>query len=305
VCGLFKQTLLKIRHNYELYLLLLPTIAYFAIFHYFPIYGVQIAFKNFIAVKGITGSPWAGFDHFSRFFASFQFWTVLRNTLGISLYELLVAFPAPILLALLLNQVPSARFKKLVQTVTYAPHFISTVVVVGMIYLFLSPQNGLVNKALVLFGQEPFFFMASPGWFKTIFVFSGIWQNIGWATIIYLAALSAVNPELHEAAVVDGATKLQRIRHVDVPAMMPTIFILLILNIGHFLNVGFEKAYLMQNSLNIDSSEIIQTYVYKAGLLGAQFSYSAAIGLFNAVLNFILLVSVNYAARRMKQTSLW
>jgi putative aldouronate transport system permease protein len=268
-------------------------------------YGVQIAFKNFIAVRGFTGSPWAGLDHFERFFESYQFATVMKNTLGISIYELLVAFPAPILLALLLNQLSSERFKKIVQTVTYAPHFISVVVVVGMLYLFLSPKHGLINQILLLFGMEPVFFMASPSWFQTIFVFSGIWQNIGWSTIIYLAALSGVNPDLHEAAVVDGASKLQRIRHIDLPSIMPTIVILLILNVGHLMRVGFEKVYLMQNQLNIDASEIIQTYVYKAGLLDAQFSYSAAIGLFNSVINFILLLSVNHLAKKMKQASLW
>jgi putative aldouronate transport system permease protein len=295
----------KMARNYELYLFLLPTLAYFVIFHYIPIYGVQIAFKNFIAVKGILGSPWTGFDHFERFFASNQFWTVLSNTLGLSLYELLVSFPAPILLALMLNQIGNGKFRKLVQTVTYAPHFISTVVIAGMLYLFLSPSTGLINKMVEVFGGSPIFFMAEPEWFKTIFVFSGIWQNVGWATIIYLAALSAISPELHEAAVMDGANKVQRIRHVDLPGIMPTIVILLILNIGHLMTVGFEKVYLMQNVLNIDASEVIQTYVYKAGLLNGQFSYSAAIGLFNSVINFILLITVNEAAKRMKQSSLW
>nr|WP_248930898.1 ABC transporter permease subunit [Paenibacillus hamazuiensis] len=297
--------MVRIWQNYELYLFLIPTLAYFILFHYVPMYGVQIAFKNFIAVKGISGSPWVGFDHFERFFASYQFMTVLRNTLGISLYELLVAFPAPIALALLLNQVTSERFKKFVQTVTYAPHFISVVVVVGMLYLFLSPKHGLVNIALQGLGMEPIYFMAKAEWFKTIFVFSGIWQNLGWATIIYLAALSGVNPDLHEAAVVDGATKVQRIRHIDLPSIMPTIMILLILNVGHMMSVGFEKVYLMQNQLNVDSSEVIQTYVYKSGLLNAQFSYSAAIGLFNSVVNFILLITVNQLAKKMKQASLW
>lgn len=300
-----KSKLYKVLQNYELYLFLLPTMMYFILFHYVPMYGVQIAFKNFIAVKGVTGSPWVGFEHFQRFFESYQFITVLRNTLGINLFELAVAFPAPILLALMLNQVANERFKKIVQTVTYAPHFISVVVVVGMMYLFLSPKHGVINHALAGMGMEPTFFMAKPEWFKTIYVFSGIWQNLGWSAIIYLAALSGVNPDLHEAAVVDGASKLQRIRHIDLPAILPTIVILLILNVGHLMSVGFEKIYLMQNQLNIDASEIIQTYVYKAGLLNAQFSYSAAIGLFNSVVNFILLISVNQLARKTKQASLW
>ncbi|WP_372516754.1 ABC transporter permease [Paenibacillus silviterrae] len=301
----FKKSLFKVLRNYELYLLLFPTLLYFIIFHYIPIYGVQIAFKKFIASKGISGSPWVGFEHFERFFRSDQFLIVLKNTLGISLYELLVSFPVPIVLALMLNQLASEKFKKFVQTVTYAPHFISVVVVVGMLKLFLSPSTGLVNQIIALFGGESIFFLASVDWFKTLFIFSGVWQNAGWATIIYLAALAGVNPDLHEAAVMDGANKLQRVRHIDLPSIMPTIIILLILNIGHFMSVGYEKVYLMQNPLNLNASEVIQTYVYKTGLLNAQFSYSAAIGLFNSVVNFILLITVNQIAKRMKQTSLW
>lgn len=291
--------------NYELYLLLLPTMLYFIIFHYFPIYGVQIAFKNFVAGKGIGGSEWVGFEHFERFFSSDQFWVVMKNTLGISLYELLVAFPIPIILALMINQIRNTKFKKFVQTVTYAPHFISIVVIVGMLKLFLSPQNGLVNEAIEFFGGNPVFFMAENDWFKSIFVFSGVWQNMGWATIIYLAALTGVSPDLHEAACMDGASKLKRIWHIDIPAIMPTIMILLILQIGHFMGSGYEKIYLMQNPLNLDSSEVIQTYVYKMGLIKAQYSYSTAIGLFNSLINFILLILVNTFAKRMKQNSLW
>lgn len=300
-----KPILKRMLSSYQLYLLLLPTMVYFVMFHYIPIYGAQIAFKNFIAIKGIAGSDWVGFDHFTRFFQSYQFWTVLKNTLGISVYELLVAFPAPILLALLLNSLTSERFKRFVQTVTYAPHFISVVVIVGMLGIFLSPNNGIINEVVKAFGGEPIFFMGSAEWFKTIFVFSGIWQNIGWSTIIYLAALTSVNPSLHEAAVVDGATKVQRITYIDFPSILPTIIILLILNIGNFMAVGFEKVYLMQNSLNVDSSEIIQTYVYKVGLLNAEYGYSTAIGLFNSVINFILLITVNWTAKRLKQNSLW
>ena len=291
--------------HYELYLLLLPTMIYFIVFHYMPMYGVQIAFKKFIAVEGINGSPWVGLEHFERFFQSAQFITILKNTMVISLYELLVAFPIPILLALMLNQVNNTRFKKLMQTVTYAPHFISVVVIVGMLFLFLSPRNGLLNSFLGLFGIDPVFFMGSPEWFKTVYVFSGVWQNAGWSTIIYLAALTAVSPDLHEAAIMDGASKRQRVWHIDLPSIMPTIMILLILNIGSFLSVGFEKVYLMQNSLNLSSSEIIQTYVYKTGLLSAQYSYSTAVGLFNSIINFILLISVNLLSKKMKQASLW
>ncbi|MEK3888295.1 ABC transporter permease subunit [Bacillus sp. FSL K6-3431] len=295
----------KIRKNYELYIFLLPTLLYFILFHYVPMYGMQIAFKNYIAIKGIHGSPWVAFEHFERFFSSYQFLTVLKNTLFISLYQLLLAFPIPIILALLLNQIGSMRFRRLVQTITYAPHFISVVIIVGMMYLFLSPVNGLFNNFLTLLGMEPIYFMGEASWFKSIFVFSGIWQNAGWSMIIYLAALASVSVELHEAAIMDGATKFQRILHIDFPSIMPTIMILLILDVGNFMAVGFEKVYLMQNALNIDSSEVIQTYVYKTGLLSAQFSYATAVGLFNALINFALLIAMNQFAKKMKQTSLF
>lgn len=294
----------KIARSYELYLLMLPTLIYFAVFQYGPIYGVQIAFKQYTIPKGITGRPWVGFEQFERFFSSYQFWNLLQNTLLISLYELAL-FPIPIILALLLNQLTSQRFRKLVQTVTYAPHFISVVVMVGMLYLFLSPSKGIINQVLMLMGFEPVFFLAEPEWFKTVFVFSGVWQNAGFSMIIYIAALAGVSPELHEAAVMDGASKARRIWHIDLPGIMPTVMILLILNIGQFMSIGFEKVYLMQNAVNISSSEIIQTYVYKAGLLNAQYSYSTAIGLFNSLISFILLLSVNMTARKLDQTSLW
>ncbi|WP_430081563.1 ABC transporter permease [Paenibacillus ferrarius] len=292
------------KKHYELYLLLLPALLYFAIFEYGPIYGLQIAFKNFTPFKGISGSPWVGFDHFIRFFNSYKFWDVLWNTLTISLYEMLL-FPIPIILALLINQLTSQRFKKVVQTVTYAPHFISTVVIVGMLYLFLSPNSGIINKLLAAMGFDSVFFMAKPELFSSIFVWSGVWQNAGWGTIIYLAALTGINPELHESAVVDGANKFKRILHIDLPGIMPTVIVLLILNVGNFMSVGFEKVYLMQNPLNVSSAEVIQTYVYKSGLVGAQYSYSAAIGMFNSVINCILLLVVNFIAKRLGKTSLW
>jgi putative aldouronate transport system permease protein len=291
--------------NYQLYVFLVPTLLYFAIFHYGPMYGIQIAFKNFLASKGITGSPWVGFTHFERFFNSADFWTIIKNTISLSFYELIVGFPIPIILAIMLNQVANSRFKKWVQTITYAPHFISVTVIVGMLFILLSPRTGVMNTLLAWFGMDPIFFMGSEGWFKTIYVLSGVWQNAGWSTIIYLAALTAVNPDLHEAAVMDGANKLQRIVHIDIPSIMPTIMILLILQVGNLMTVGFEKVYLMQNALNIGSSQVIQTYVYEMGLLDAQYSYSAAIGLFNSVINFILLISINAFAKRMKQSSLW
>ena len=298
---LFKQ----IRKNWDLYLLILPVIVYFVIFEYYPMYGVVIAFKDFIATKGILGSPWVGFKHFERFFDSYYFWRLIKNTLGIGIYELLVGFPIPILLALLIHEVRSSFFKRFVQTVTYAPHFLSTVVVVGMLFLFLSPQTGFVNRLLELVGFKPISFMTEPGWFKTIYVLSGVWQQMGWSSIVYLAALSAVDPQLHEAARVDGANRLQRIWHINVPGILPTIVILLILNVGRLLSVGFEKVFLMQNPLNMQASDVIATHVYRSGILGAQYSYSAAVGLFNSVTIFVMLVIVNYIARKINETSLW
>lgn len=294
-----------IRRNWDLYLLILPVVIYFLVFHYYPMYGVQIAFRNFIATRGITGSPWVGLRHFHRFFNSFYFWRLIRNTLGIGIYELVVGFPIPIILALSINEVKNTRFKRFVQNVTYAPHFLSTVVVVGMLFLFLNPNYGVINGAIQLFGGKPISFMTEPKWFKSIYVFSGVWQSMGWSSIIYLAALSGVDPELHDAAMVDGASQLQRIRHINLPAILPTIVTLLILNVGRVLSVGFEKVFLMQNSLNLESSDIIATHVYRTGLQGAQYSYSAAVGLFNSVVNFIMLVTVNRLARKMNETSLW
>ncbi|GIP35396.1 sugar ABC transporter permease [Paenibacillus sp. J2TS4] len=295
----------RIRKNWDLYLLILPVFAYFIIFEYYPMYGVQIAFKDFLATKGILGSPWAGFKHFERFFDSYYFWRLIKNTLGIGLYELAVGFPVPILLALMINEVRLRFFKRFVQTVTYAPHFLSTVVIVGMLFLFLNPQNGMVNHLIRLFGGDPISFMTEPAWFKTVYVLSRVWQQMGWSSIIYLAALAGVNPALHEAAKIDGATQLQRIRHINIPSIMPTIVILLILNIGRILSVGFEKVFLMQNPLNMEASDVIATHVYRAGILGAEYSYSAAVGLFNSVVNFIMLIAVNYIARKVNDTSLW
>ncbi|MDF2714052.1 MAG: sugar transporter permease [Paenibacillus sp.] len=299
---IFKKSL---RKNWDLYLLISPVIAYFLIFEYFPMYGVQIAFKNFIAAKGIWGSTWIGFDHFERFFKGFYFWRLIKNTLGISLYSLIVGFPVPLLLALMINEVRSNKFKRFVQTITYAPHFLSTVVMVGMILMFLNPQTGLVNRIIELFGGTPIKFMTDPSWFKSVYVFSGVWQNMGWSSIIYLAALAGIDPTLHEAARVDGASRLQRIWHINLPGILPTVVILLILNVGHIMGVGFEKIYLMQNDLNKESSDVISTYVYTSGILGAQYSFSAAVGLFNSVVNCILLISVNQAARKLNETSLW
>jgi putative aldouronate transport system permease protein len=295
----------RISRAWQLYVLLAPAVLYILVFKYWPMYGVQIAFKNYNPVDGFTDSPWVGLTHFIRFVNSYQFGQVVGNTLWIAILGLLVAFPIPIILALLVNQLQSERFKKFTQTVLYSPAFISTVVVVGIMFVLLSPRSGLVNNAIQLAGGEPVFFMGSAEWFRPVYVISDVWQNAGFSMIVYLAALAAIDPALHDAAKVDGASKLQRIRHIDLPGIMPVVTILFILAIGNLLNVGFEKALLMQTPLNISSSEIIQTYVYHAGLQQAQFSYSAAIGLFNSLLNLALLLVFNTIARRANQATLW
>lgn len=294
----------RVAKNWQLYVFLLPAIIYFVLLHYIPMYGVQIAFKDFIASKGIWGSPWVGLKHFKNFFRTYSSRIVIKNTVTISLYALIAGFPIPILLALMLNEVKNERFKKIVQNVTYAPHFISTVVMVGMIMLFLSP-TGIINKLREMVGFEPNMFLAKDYLFRHIYVWTGVWQGMGWGSIIYLAALSGVDPELHEAAIVDGASRIQRIFYINIPSILPTIIIMLILNVGSIMNVGFEKVYLMQNSFNLEYSEIISTYVYKTGLLNANYSFSAAVGLFNTVINLILLITVNKISRNVSDVYLW
>ncbi|MCL2832724.1 MAG: ABC transporter permease subunit [Treponema sp.] len=300
-----KNNWLDIKKNYMLYLFLLPSFAYIVIFHYIPLYGIQIAFKNFTANLGIWGSPWVGLTHFKRFFESYHFWTLLKNTLVLSLYGLVAGFPIPIILALLLNYSPSNGLKKIVQTTTYAPHFISTVVMVGILMVFLSPRSGVINQFIKMLGGNSILFMGRADLFAGIYVWSGVWQTTGWSSIIYIAVLSNVDQEQHEAAIVDGANKLQRIWHIDLPAIVPTMVILLILNVGRILSVGFEKAFLMQTDANIAASEIISTYVYKIGILSAQYSYSTAIGLFNNIINVVMLVLVNKIADKLTGSSVW
>lgn len=298
-----QKALRSIRRNWILYAFLLPTLLYLAVFQYAPLYGVQIAFKKFVPSKGIWDSAWVGLAHFKKFFSSYMFGDLLRNTILLSVYQLIAAFPFPIILALLLNYSVSNRLRKVTQMVTYAPHFISTVVLVGMMMVFMS-QSGIFNQLLGKLGAKPIPFLSDASLFRHIYVWSHIWQRTGYNSVIYIAALAGVSPELHEAAIVDGANKLQRIWHVDVPAILPTAIILLIMNTGNVLSIGFEKVYLMQNDLNLGVSEIISTYVYKIGLLSAQYSYSTAIGLFNNVINLIILLSVNKLADRMSGTSL-
>lgn len=298
----FKKAFIR---DYQLYIMLIPTLVFFIIFEYVPMYGVQLAFKKYIAIKGIWGSPWNGFDNFSRFFKSYAFWRVIKNTLGINVYQMFISFPLPIILALLLNQVRSKRFKKLVQTVTYAPHFISVVVIVGMLQIFLSPRSGIINLLIKAISGDTVFFLGKPEWFQTVFVFSGVWQNCGWSAIVYIAALTAIDTDLYSSAYVDGCNRFQIIRHIDIPCIMPTAIIMFILNAGKMMRVGFQKVYLLQNDLNLSASEVISTYVYKVGLIDGQFSYSTAVNLFNTIINIILLVAANQLAKRITDTSLW
>lgn len=293
------------RYEWQLYLFILPVVLFFLIFHYGPMYGIVIAFKRYSISKGIIESPWVGLTYFKRFFDSSMFWELLRNTLVLSFYQLLVFFPFPVCLALILNHLRRERFKKFVQTVTYAPHFISLVVMSGMLYLFTSPTSGIVNIVLNKLGKDSIYFMASEQWFRHLFVFSHVWQHSGYQAIIFLAALTAVDPTHYEAASIDGATKIQKILFIDIPAIMPTLVTVLLLQVGRMMNVDTQKALLMQTATNLSTSEIIGTYVYKIGLIDAQFSYSTAINLFQTIVNLTILIFVNRMSRRLTHESLW
>jgi len=295
----------SLRRNYDLYIMFSLPLIWYVVFRYIPIYGIQIAFKDFVASQGILGSEWTGLRHFVRFFRSFYFWRLMRNTLGIALYDIVVGFPAPIILALMLNELRSLRFKRLIQNVTYMPHFLSVVVVVGMIVNFTNPNFGLINEAIKRFGGEPINFMIESEWFKSMFVLSNVWQHMGWGAIIYIAALSGIDPQLYEAATVDGATRFQKILHISLPGISSTIVILLILRVGRILNVAFQKVLLMQNGLNLETSDVISTYVYRVGILEGSYSFSTAVGLFQAVLNVLLLIAANRIAKRLGESGLW
>ncbi len=293
------------KHEWQLWAFALPVIVYFIIFNYIPMYGIVIAFKRYSIAKGIFQSPWVGLLYFQKFFSSSMFWPLMRNTIVLSFYQLLVFFPFPIILALMLNYTRSKGMKKLAQTVTYAPHFISIVVLVGMMFLFGSPSTGVVNVILGRFGIPAITFMGSEKWFSHIFVFSQVWQNTGYQAIIFLASLTAIDTSLYEAATIDGATKWQKIRFIDIPALMPTTMTLLLLQVGNLLNVSWQKALLMQTALNLGTSEIFGTYVYRIGLVDAQFSYSTAINLFQTVVNLVLLIVVNSVSKKLTEESLW
>lgn len=296
----------ELKKNAGLYVLALVPFVFLILFKYWPMYGVQIAFRNYSVGKGILGSEWVGLKHIIRFVQSPKFWPILRNTLIISLYGL-ATFPLPIILALMLNYLPSARYRRTIQMVSYAPHFISTVVMVGIILQFLDKNAGVINHLIAAVGGEPTNFMAKREYFYHIYQWSGVWQGVGYASVIYISALAGVSPELHEAAIVDGANIPQRIWHVDIPAILPTVCILLIMDCGKLLSVGYEKVYLMQNNLNLNNSEVISTYVYKQGLTAAspQYSYSAAIDLFVSLINAVMLLMVNRITNKLSGNGLW
>jgi putative aldouronate transport system permease protein len=293
-----------LKRNWWLYVFVIPTIVWYIVFHYVPMGGIVIAFKRYNGVKTIWESKWVGFKWFESFFKSHYCKTIIRNTLGLSVYGLLT-FPLPIIFALILNEMKNEKAKKLVQTITYAPHFISVVVLVSMINLFFTKQNGFVNNMIELFGGERFDFITSSDAFPHMYVWSDVWQSLGWNCIIYVAALAGVDPALHEAAEIDGASRIQRILHINIPSIMPTIAIMLIMKLGHIMSVGADKVLLMRNDLNVDTAEVITTYVYNRGLLSGEYSYSAAVGLFVNVINLVMLLSVNKASKKLTETSLF
>lgn len=293
------------KQNWVLYLLLLPALTYVVLFNYAPMYGLQIAFRNFTFADGITGSKWVGWKWLEFFFNSPKCWKLIRNTLIISFYSIAAGFPIPIILALMLHNIRSLRFRRTAQTITYLPHFISLVVVVGMLSSFTSINSGWVNTLIESLGGERVNLMGKPEHYRHLYVWSGVWQEAGWSSIIYMAALTGVSPELHEAATIDGASKLQRIRHIDLPAILPTITILLIMRCGSIMSVGFDKSYLMMNDLNMEVSEVLSTYTYQMGILSGKYSYSTAISLFNNVINFVFLTAVNRFSKLVSGNSLW
>ncbi|MCZ8518931.1 MULTISPECIES: ABC transporter permease [Paenibacillus] len=302
--GFLRRMGRDLRRNRVIYLMALPVLLYYAVFEYGPMYGLQIAFKDYSLGDGILGSPWVGFKHFQEFFESFYFWRLIRNTLLLSLYDLCFGFPAAILLALLLNELRVQWFKRAIQTVTYLPHFISIVVVVGMMVDFLA-RDGVINQLLILFGFAETAYMREPDWFRFLYVASGIWKEVGWGSIIYLAALAAIDPTLYEAAKVDGAGRWKQALHITIPGIMPTVIILLILKMGTMMSVGSEKILLMYTPLTFETSDVISTFVYRKGILEANYSYTAAVGLFNAVIAFTLLVVSNALSKRLTDTKLW
>lgn len=303
--SIWKRIITDLRKNWILHVMMIPVIAYFVIFAYVPMYGATLAFKDYKIKLGILGSPWIGLDNFERFLSTYNFGRIIWNTLEINIYSLVVGFPIPIIFALMLNYLKYGKLRKTVQMVSYAPHFISVVVMCGMISIFTNYESGIFNTFRAFMGMKPVEFLGEAEWFKDIYVWSGVWQSMGWSAIIYISALSGVDQQLHEAAIVDGATKIQRMWHVDLPAIKPTIIMLLIMRFGSMMGLGFDKVYLLQNSLNMVESEVISTYVYKQGLIKADYAYSTAVGLFNSVINLILLVTFNTLSKKVANESLF
>lgn len=291
--------------KWQLILMFAIPFVWYLIFCYVPMYGIQLAFKNYNPKLGYLGSPWVGMRYFKQFFSSYYSMDVIWNTVSLSLYSILFGFPIPIILAIIVNELPGRRFKKILQNITYIPHFISMVVLCGMLYLFLSPQYGVLNSILGVFGLDPIGFLESSKYFKGVYVISEIWQESGWGSVIYIAALAGIDPALYEAAKIDGAGRFKRILHVSIPGIIPTIVTLLVLRIGQIMSIGFEKAYLLQNDLNIQSSEIISTLVYKQGILQGNFGYATAVGLFNSLINLTLIILANKLCKKIFDTSLW
>jgi len=291
--------------NITLYFFLLPAIAYYAVFHYAPMYGALIAFQDYNPFRGMGGSPWVGVKHFKDFFGGVYFFRLVRNTLMLSTYGLIFGFPMPIIFALLLNEVKSKKFRTAVQTISYMPHFISIVILCGLIVQFLSPNTGLIAKFIEIIVGHPINVLEISGWFRPIYIISGIWQGMGWGSIIYFAALTSINPSLYEAADIDGASRIQKMAHISLPGLLPTMVTLLILDLGRLLNVGFEKVLLLYRNSTYETADVISTYVYRSGLIAQQYSFSAAVGLFNSAVGLILVLASNYAARRVAKQSLW
>ncbi|CAN7255507.1 sugar ABC transporter permease [Paenibacillus sp. LjRoot153] len=294
-----------LRQYWDLYLIMVPGILYFIIFKYLPMWGIVIAFQDYSVFSGIWHSDWVGLKHFESMFQNKDFYKIFKNTVLISLYKLLWGFPGPIVLALLLNEVRHVKYKRVIQTLAYLPHFLSWIIVAGILVNILSPTTGVVNEILVFLGMEPVFFMASPQWFRTIIVASDIWKDVGWGAIIYLAALAGIDPQLYEAATVDGASRWKQMRYITLPSLLPTIIILFVLRLGHVLDVGFEQIYVMYNPLVYEVGDVIETYVYRVGLTQSQFSFSTAVGLFKSLIGLVLVIVSNNAAKRMGHEGIW
>lgn len=293
------------RKYWDLYLLLIPVLVYFILFKYLPMYGLQISFRDYQPRRGFFGSEWVGLKHFVRFFSSYNCWNIIGNTLLLSMLTLLFCFPLPILLALLLNEMRNGAYKKVVQTATYAPHFLSTVVVVGMVTAFCSPSTGIVNVIIRALGGEPIYFMAKKEWFRPLYIISEVWTSMGWDSIIFLSALAGVDVQMYEAARIDGASRTKQLLYITLPSIVPTIAVMLILNCGRVMNIGFEKVFLMQTDLNLSVSEVISTFVYRQGIISTQTSYATAVGLMNSGVNFLLVLLVNEISKRVSEVGLW